>query len=561
MTTVGDLISLAVQALLGILLLSIIALVASASFRSRRALQFEPWAVFASGRSTEEKDALGHRVADLLLAEIREIQRVHQRSKRGLDLDNPYYDIPAFQQDLDDDLRLLASVSTQNHGPVGELIPVLLALVPVTPARLRGSVHVANGKATLTASIEGGQQRTGNIRQFRHGGDVGPDDDLTSIIRALAYEVYLDLATSSVFTDPEAFREYTEGVRQHLAFGEREDKTAVPDQAVDCYKAALAREPSNPAVLYNLGVLHYYRYRQDDNDRAITCFLRALRYADGPLKAQIHSGLCNALVQRYHRFGGSPDGLPEAQSHAEHAIAIDRDLDVALKALAFAHHQCSEVLVSASKAARSSAMRRHIRRHRSRAIHLYRRTLRVNPLYYVAANNLGNLYLEWAKRDCRRRRQKRALLQLAVQMATRSVEIKPSYEHAHDNVGNASRALGELGERHCFENARRAYEEALELKPDYLVAAHDLALLHLCADWPNRRYNDAVSLHLDALSKGSRAERARFLQEWKEAIEGHPPDHPDAEGVTLAEAVARRADAVAAPVNAGTLRATHAPVP
>ena len=89
LSSVGDAISIVFQALLAMLVLGLVALLGSASVRSRSALQFEPWKEFnRDGRGDGSPE--GERVAQLLLAEIRDMQSVHQRSKRGLDLDNPY---------------------------------------------------------------------------------------------------------------------------------------------------------------------------------------------------------------------------------------------------------------------------------------------------------------------------------------------------------------------------------------------------------------------------------------------------------------------------------------
>jgi hypothetical protein len=598
LSSVGETVSLIFQALLAALVLCLLALIVSATVRSRRALQFEPWTDFTSPEDPKNASTLGRRAAELLLAEIRDIQSVHQRSKRGLDLDNPYYDIPAFQQDLDDDLKLLASVTPQSQGPVvGEIVSVVLALLPVKPARLKGSIHRTHGTTTLVASIESLRSQKSKTRQFRVSGKLGPDDDPGALIRTLAYAVYLELSTSSAFSRPDAFRSYTEGVKQHLALAEDETNPALQQRAVRCYEAARRKEPTNPAVLYNLGVLNYYRYEPQPNQEAIGLFRSALWSAEGQLKAQVHSGLCNALLQGYHRFDGGPAYVQEALLQAKRALAIDPHLDVALKALAFAYHQQSEELVKPSckteqaepepPAAktdigvaralealnyaqarwdaesadnsnaekeppagapskrsvtggppRESARARtnRIRRYRSRAIHLYRRTTRVNPKYYVAYNNLGNLYLEWAQ-HCPPRKQ-RHLLHLAERMALKSIAIKPSYWHAYDNVGNACRSLGRLGDEGRFAVAKRYYDEACALRPAYMAARADLALLHLCPGWRDRRYREAVLLQRSALRNAATVgARKKYASDFLKAVEELRLDETDSVDVTLGQAL------------------------
>jgi tetratricopeptide (TPR) repeat protein len=537
LSSVGDAISLVFQALLALLILGLAALLASASVRSRSALQFEPWKAFnRNGR--DEGSTEGERVAELLLAEIRDIQSVHQRSKRGLDLDNPYYDVPAFQQGLDDDLTLLTSVQPQSHGGLaGELMSVVLALVPIRPGRLGGSIHRTGDTATLVASIDNLRHRKRpKIRQWRVAGEVGAEGDLEPLVRELAYHVYLELATASAFNTFEAFRSYTDAVKNHLAFGEDERKTEARGEAAKFYNQALELEPANPAVLYNLGVLKYYLYEAEPNEEAIGLFRSALRSAEGPLKAQVHSGLCNALVQGYHRFDGDRDLLDDARSHGTRALAIDRKLDVALKALAFAYHQSSEALARDGPDKHGRARRREIRRLRNRAIRLYRRTVRVNPRYYVAFNNLANLYLNWAVDDVAgtHERKTKRLLHLAEKLALKSIEVKPSYWHAYDNVGNVYRALGQLGENGRFDEARQYYEDARALRADYLPARHDLALLYLCSDWARSDYRTALRLHHETVAaSGTDRERAGYVDAFVRAATAAGLDTEDSQNKTL----------------------------
>ena len=136
--------------------------------------------------------------------------------------------------------------------------------------------------------------------------------------------------------------------------------------------------------------------------------------------------------------------------------------------------------------------------------------MRVNPRYYVAFNNLANLYLNWAVDDLagRHERKRKHLLHLAEKLALKSIEVKPSYSHAYDNVGNVYRALGQLGETGRFDEAKQYYEEARALDTNYLAARHDLALLYLCSDWARSDYRTALRLHHDTVAK-SRTDRQR----------------------------------------------------
>jgi tetratricopeptide (TPR) repeat protein len=95
--------------------------------------------------------------------------------------------------------------------------------------------------------------------------------------------------------------------------------------------------------------------------------------------------------------------------------------------------------------------------YRRRAIWHYWRATRENPRHYVAYNNWGNLYLNWAQdvrgtgalaglRRARRLRRGRSKFEKAI-------SIQPAYHHAHDNLGNAYAAEQRYAEaERCMES-------------------------------------------------------------------------------------------------------------
>ncbi len=478
---------------------------------SRRVIVFDAWADFSAG---EELGDRGKSLADLLLFHIREIQNAHRRSDRELDLRNPYDDIPAFQQELDRELRAAVELHRSSRF-VGPVVSLLTALVPTSPARLRGSIHRFGAELRVNVVLENARG-AGGTPQW--SGTRPRDAEAPDLIQDLAYAIYLSLARASTFTDPGAFRKYTEALSRHLAFGEHGDPAA-RDAAEGLYREALEREPHNPATLYNLGILHYYCFEHDRNEEAERCFRAAMAAAQGALVAQIHSALANVHSTRYGRFGsGDPQDLEVAVHHAHAALERGDGLDVVLKAVAYAHHQASErdqaEGLRAAADGRLDEGRRLARAaagHRKLAVTHYRRAIAANPRYYTAHNNLGNLYLELAAStaDVAARR---ALLRAAVALFKETMAIRPAYQHAYDNLANAYYELALLGDAHLFDHAERYYRAAIAVEPGYAEAENDLAMLCLTPQWSGRDEARAQRLHEQALQHAPDPARRRKLQ-------------------------------------------------
>src|SRR5262245_41978043 len=106
-------------------------------WQRRHAIVFEPWLDRTGGDAGD----LGHSLASLLLHGIREIQSIHERSIRRFELWNPSYEVPAFQQPIDEEIKLLASLELGRYGElVGRVATLLFKLLPLAqPAKLRGT--------------------------------------------------------------------------------------------------------------------------------------------------------------------------------------------------------------------------------------------------------------------------------------------------------------------------------------------------------------------------------------------------------------------------------------
>lgn len=512
---------------------------------SRRTIIFDAWADFAPDEGASDR---GKSFADLLLFQIREIQNAHRRSGRELDLRNPYDDIPAFQQELDS--RLRAAVELQRSSRfVGPAVGLLMAIVPTRPAHLRGSIHRFGDQLRVNVVLENARGSAGTPQwagiRTTHG-----DDDAPDLVKDLAYAIYLTLARSVAFSHPQAFRHYTEALSAHLAFGER-GESAARECAERGYEAALEIEARNPAVLYNLGVLHYYRFEHDHNERAEECLRTAMAAADGALRAQIHSGLANVFSMKYGRFkSGEVADLDKAIYHADEALRIDDRLDVVLKAAGLAHHVYSEAskdfAIAAAETGRDAdtrACQRAAVHHRRQAIAHYRQAIAANPRYFTAHNNLGNLYLGLAQTTADRS-ARRELLQVAVQLFKETMTIRPSYHHAYDNLGNAYYELALLGDEHLFPHAEGYYRDAFTIEPSYAEARNDLAMLYLTLQGTDS--DEARRLHAEALEHAPDAKRRdaleRAFQERRESLCSTAPSPPvDADADAEVRRLARRA--------------------
>jgi tetratricopeptide (TPR) repeat protein len=250
-------------------------------------------------------------------------------------------------------------------------------------------------------------------------------------------------------------------------------------------------------------VIKYNKYEEKENTEAITLFKKALNSSDLQLQVRARTGLCNAIVQEFHRFNIKDKNLLEdAVRHGEEACRLSIKLDSAHKCLGFAYHQYSEALEKKFPHGNEG------NQFRSKAIMHYKKAIKLNSQHYVAYNNLGNLYLEWSKHDSK---QQNVLLKKAIREFKRSLGINPRYHHAYDNLGNCFVLLGR------YEEAKEAYLNALLYHPNYPEANNDLALLFLHPDYKSRNSEYAESYHKDALKSASESQKQKLISQYQEA--------------------------------------------
>lgn len=482
--------------LLGVLLVFLAACIIY--FRSRKNIIFEAWV----NMTEDDKSNLGRRVADLLLFKLRFVKRIHEQGSRKLETWQPNREMPAFRQTLDEDIQLLGSVELGKYGSVvSTIVMFVLRLVPMMfrPARLRGSIHRYGKQLRLLATLEqagGENSRPGSVNLWEVVRMQETDELLAETVEELAYRIYLDLASDDLFKSWEAFRAYTNGMAHYVSWIDLERDNDFLE-AGKLYRVALALEPKNPAIKYNLALLLYFHWSAEENDEAISLFQGALNAPNLQLKARAQSGLASALAMKFCRYNvQEPRLLQDSIMHGRSAITIGPDIDGAHKAYALACHQWSEHL------GRTGGTAAEIETHRDLAITHYRRAFELNPLHFGAHNNLGNLFLEWGKTlNGEARREKFRDARVEFESALR---INPAYHHASDNLGNTcyeeGRSASQPADRKSrYAEAAQAFRNALQYEPTYPEATNDLAMLHLEAEHDPCSPEAALNLHLQAL--------------------------------------------------------------
>ncbi len=470
--------------------------------RSRKQILFESWINMYDSKDTD----LGKSVADLLLFKIGFIKSVHQRSTGTIGTWNIYRDVPAFRQSLDEDVKLLASVELGKYGSiVNAITAVLFQLLPMIfrPARLKGSIHKYGDRLQLLATLQfyaAPKWRTSANALWEVIQEKSTAELLPAAVEELAFRIYLDMTREEIFKSWEGFQAYTNGLASYLSYV---DLQRPPDyqRAKIYYAKALELEPNNPAIAYSMGVLEYYQWDANSNDAAIKYFQGSLTATQPGLRAYAHSGLANALSQKYSRFNFHVPGLLEdAVYHAQRAVEIDPDLDMSNRALGFAYHQLSEAQATSPDA----SVRRESAVNRDLAIQHYSRAFELNDQNYAAHNNLANLYLEWGKRELAvDKTSSKRNLQHAVRECEATLAINPQYFMAFDNLGNAYLALGLL------DKAADSYKNALRYKPDYPEGINDLGALHLEKGFQGRNVPESLRYHTEALALLPKSEQQR----------------------------------------------------
>ena len=262
------------------------------------------------------------------------------------------------------------------------------------------------------------------------------------------------------------------------------------DDAAECYRSAIERNPSYAEAYTNLG--HVFQV-QGNLDEAVVLYRKAIVFK--PSLWQAHQNLGAALISL-----GQADAAEESLQRVialapEHLGALQNLGVIAAQRGDFPH---AETLLRRALELRPDYAEAHNNlgtllmetKRLPEAEASYRRALELNPDYASAHYMLGNLLMEarrlpeaetsyrraleikpdFAEANCNLGTTLKELNQLedAVANYRRTLEIKPDYVVAHINLGNVLKDLGQL------DDAVASYCRALEIKPDYVDAHNNL---------------------------------------------------------------------------------------
>jgi non-specific serine/threonine protein kinase len=144
-------------------------------------------------------------------------------------------------------------------------------------------------------------------------------------------------------------------------------------------KSRIQMEPTQNMGAYDAylrGREYYFRYLEEENEKAVVMFTKALEF--DPDYALALAGLADAYAQRVSRFGFAATWLDSAHAAANKAIALDPELADAYKAIGLVYQvrgQYDEALAATKKA------------------------LEFNPNHEVAAANRGFIALFTGRPD------------------------------------------------------------------------------------------------------------------------------------------------------------------
>ncbi len=272
-------------------------------------------------------------------------------------------------------------------------------------------------------------------------------------------------------------------VHRNLRLGRQWLQAGNLEQARECFRKVVEREPGHPGALHMLGLISL---RRRDVDGA----LRALRAAarSAPKDAEIHTHLAEAL-----RAAGDAEGAIEAGEAAAGlepgSAPIRNNLGLALQAAG----RPEEALAA------------------------FERAVEIDPGYQKAHYNLGALLDRLGRPD----EAEAALL--------RAIELQPRYPQAWNALGVVLHRLGRPSE------AREAFRKSIDTAPRYPKPHYNLG--NLLADEGRLRealdaYERALVLRPDYReARVGRASLLIRLERYREAIEPleqvlrRAPDH------------------------------------
>jgi tetratricopeptide (TPR) repeat protein/serine/threonine protein kinase len=261
----------------------------------------------------------------------------------------------------------------------------------------------------------------------------------------------------------------------------RKGKTATPvelEEAIGCYRAALALRPETPAVHDNLGGALYDKGQPDE---AMVEYREAIRIKKDFPEAHYNLGIAlrkkgclDEAIAAYRDAIGLKKDFPEAHTNLGNALSEKGQPDEAMveyrEAIRIKKH-FPEAHYNLGNALRKKGCL-------DEAIAAYRDAIRIKNDYLEAHGNLGHALADKGRLD------------EAIAEYREVIRIKKDFPEAHYSLGNA------LGKKGCLDEAIAAYRDAIGLKKDYPEAHTNLGN----ALMKKGRLDEAIAEYREALA-------------------------------------------------------------
>jgi serine/threonine-protein kinase len=205
----------------------------------------------------------------------------------------------------------------------------------------------------------------------------------------------------------------------------REQTPVVLEEAIGCFRVALALRPDTTAVLNNLGLAFQDR---KDPDEAIACFRKVI--AIDPRHANAHLNLGQAM---------------QGRGKLDEAIACYRRALAVAPGFIFAHNNLGTALAEKGKV--------------EEAIASYRKAMDLDARFAPAHYNMGNAL------------ERRGKVDKAIAWFRKAIDLDPRYGIAHYNLGRLLLSRGKEDE------AVAHYRQAIDCEPGLAIAYHALGLV------------------------------------------------------------------------------------
>ena len=406
-------------------------------------------------------------LARLIAAELRRITRIHASARDAAGEHSWAADasLASLSQPLDVDKGLDAF-----EHPLVKPASVLLSIFRwlFRPPRIVGAAYLEGPRVKVRCTHVRRGQKDRELDEVSR--DASREDLASVLARDVADTIVLAFSRPDVIASREAFRLVTEALAEMPRItinSPAKQNFAGPQAKLD---AALEKD-DGPLVHFNLGLIHYFRYSREANQKAIQHFKRSSRIRGHRLSYLGRIGSARSLAQAYHRYGQQEeDDLEKARAEAAKAVElvekarVGKDKDeflrwdyaLALYVDAFAQH----ITEQPDDIDRGAAG--------------YRRIIEFlgDRTPSVVHNNLGYILMAKAGRYVAGEGTDDLYDQAAAHFED-SLKKEPTYKFALANLGNVERLRGN------YDEAIHLYEEALEHDPAYVNGHNELAWVYL----------------------------------------------------------------------------------